>query len=166
LCISTGRTCDGYGLAKEAGTDHSYAGFVSLNRSLSTGFIGTEKECYSFYYYQQNTAPQLSDFLGGNFWERLLPQAALQDTSIKHAVLAIGSLHASIEQKKGLVLNDQSNGWSDDFTLRNYSQAINLLSQSLSDEDEQAIDVCLICSVLFACLEVSVFHAHVHPCSL
>jgi len=130
----------------------------ALSRSLSIGFLGTEKERQSFYFFRQKTAPQLSGFFGGDFWESLLLQAALRESSIRHAILALGSLHARFEQDNGLTMQSHAHGWTDQFALKNYSQAINILVEPFSRKGQQAIDVCLICSILFACLEVSFSH--------
>jgi len=157
-CISTGRKCDGYGPIIEAPPDLSGAFLGAMCPSPSIGFQGTEKELRSFYFFQQNTASQLSGFFGGDFWERLLLQAALYESSIRHAILALGSLHAKFEQDNGLIMQNHPNGRIDDFASKNYSQAINILVKPLSQAGHQAIDVYLICSILFACLEVS--HSH------
>ena len=158
LCISTGRKCDGYGPITQAPPHFSTAFPGALSRSPSIGFLGTEKERLSFYFFQQKTAPQLSGFFGGDFWERILLQAAFHEPSIRHAILALGSLHAKSEQDNDLIMHSHTNGWTDDFALKHYSQAINILVKPLSREGQQAIDVCLICSILFACLEVSSSH--------
>jgi hypothetical protein len=139
----------------EALPDLSSASLGALSRFPSIGFIGTEKERQSFYFFRHNTAPQLSGFFEGEFWETLLLQAALQERSIRHATLALGSLHATSVQDNGLVEQSHTDGRTDDFALRNYSQAINILVEPPSQEGQRAIDVCLICCILFACLEVS-----------
>jgi hypothetical protein len=154
-CTSTGRKCDGYEPIMQAPPHplHPFSG--ALSQSPPIGFLGTEKECQSFYFFRQKTAPQMSAFFGSNFWERLLLQAALHEPSIRHAILALGSIHATSDQDNGLVMQGQPNGWTYDFALKNYSQAINILVKPFSRGGQQAIDVCLICSILFACLEVS-----------
>lgn len=154
-CISTGRKCDGYGPNVEAPPDLPVAFLNTLGRPPPLEFPGTENERRSFYFFRQKTAPQLSGFLGGEVLERLILQAALHEPSIRHAILALGSLHAKFEQDNGLMMQSHTNGWTDNFALKNYSQAINMLVKSLSQEGQPAIDVCLICSILFACLEVS-----------
>lgn len=141
----------------EALPDLSSASFGALSRFPTSGFLGTEKERQSFYFFQQNTAPQLRGFFGGDFWESLLLQAALHEPAIRHATLALGSLHAKSGQDNGLVMQSHANGGADDFALRKYSQAINILVEPPSQEGQRAIDVCLICCILFACLEVSRF---------
>ncbi|KAL3420045.1 C6 zinc finger domain-containing protein [Phlyctema vagabunda] len=125
----------------------------ALSQTPSIGFLGTKKERRSFYFFQQKTAPQLSGLFGNDFWERILLQAALREPSIRHAILALGSLHAKSEQGNGLTVQSHTRGWTDDFALENYSHAINILVGPLSRGGQQAIDVCLICSVLFACIE-------------
>jgi hypothetical protein len=155
LCTSTGRQCDGYGPNIEAPPALSIVHLDALSRFSSIEFLGTEKERQSFHFFRQKTAPQLSGFFGGDFWEMVLLQAALHESSIRHAILALGSLHAKFEQDNGLIMQSHTNGWADEFALKNYTQAINALVEPLSREGQQAIDVCLICSILFACLEVS-----------
>lgn len=154
-CISTGRRCDGYGPNIEAPPDLSSAVLGTPSRPPSIVFLGSEKERRSFFFFQQKTAPQLSEFFGGDFWEGLLLQAALHEPSIRHAILSLGSLHTNVERDNGLNIRGHTNGWTDDFALKNYNQAINFLVEPLSQKSQQAIDVCLICSILFACIEVS-----------
>lgn len=146
-CISTGRKCDGYTPNVEA------TPVLPLIRSLSLEFPGTQSERQSFYFFQQRTAPQLSAFFADQVWERLILQAALQECSIRHAILALGSLHANFEQGNGLDTQSHTNESADKFSLENYGQAINTLVTSLSQQGRPAIDVCLICCILFACLE-------------
>jgi hypothetical protein len=157
-CSSTGRKCDGYSPIIEAPQDLSKALSRALSKSPSFVIFSSEKENQSFYFFLEKTAPQLTVFFGGDFWETLLLQAALYEPSIRHAILALGSLHAKFEQNHGLTIQSRANGWSDDFALKNYSRAINSLVEPLSHQGQQAVDVYLICSILFACLEVSCFH--------
>ncbi|KAM0256034.1 hypothetical protein ACHAQJ_005233 [Trichoderma viride] len=125
----------------------------ALSRPLSIEFLGTDRERRSFYFFRQKTVPQLSGFLGDEVWGRLMLQAALHEPSVRHAILALGSLHARFDQDNNLVMRTHINGWTDSFALENYSKAISVLVKSLSQESQPAIDVCLICSILFACLE-------------
>lgn len=133
----------------------------ALSRSLSVGFVGTDKERWSFHFFQQETAPELSGFFGGRFWQGILLQAALHEPSIKHAILALGFLHAKLARDDSLTTpQSHTEWWSNDFALMNYNQAIKILVGTLSPEVQRTIDVYLICSILFACLEVSCFSPH------
>jgi hypothetical protein len=152
----TGRTCDGYEPSVEAPPNFSGVVSSSLGRSPSVGFLGSERERRLFFFFRQKTAPQLSGFFGGDFWESILLQAALHERSIRHAILALGSRHANFEHEHDRELNMQgyTNGWTYDFALKNYNRAINVLVESFS-QGQQVIDVCLMCSIMFACFEVS-----------
>jgi hypothetical protein len=157
VCTSTGRKCDGYGPNTESPPDLSSPLSSALSSSPTIGFLSTEKELQSFEFFQLRTAPQLSGFLGGDIWGKLLLQAALHEPSIRHALLALGSLHTKYAQDHGSVVQNHTSKWNDDFALKNYTQAINVLVDPLSRQRQRAIDVCLICSILFACIEVSCF---------
>jgi hypothetical protein len=149
-CTSTGRKCDGYQVQTQQTPPEVSKAII---RSPNTGFFGNTRERRSFYFFQERTAPQLSGFFTGDFWERLLLQATHHEPCVRHAIIALGSLHERFEQDNGLIVQSDANGWTDDFALRNYNQAIKYLMEPLSRK-AQTIDVCLIASVLFACLEV------------
>jgi len=149
-CTSTGRKCDGYQLeARQTPPEVSKA----IIRAPSTGILGSTRERRSFCFFQERTAPQLSGYFAGDFWDRLLLQASHHEPCIRHATIALGSLHERFEQDNGLVVQSNATGWSDDFALKHYNQAIKYLMEPISRKT-QTIDVCLIASVLFACLEV------------
>ncbi|PMD29888.1 hypothetical protein L207DRAFT_503376 [Hyaloscypha variabilis F] len=135
-CTSTGRKCDGYQIqAQQTPPEVSKA----IIRSPNTGFFGNTRERRSFYFFQERTAPQLSGFFAGDFWERLLLQATHHEPCIRHAIIALGSLHERFEQDNGLVVQSDANGWTDDFALKNYNQAIKYLMEPLSRK-AQTID--------------------------
>jgi len=149
-CTSTGRKCDGY---PRQTTETPPEISKAIIRAPSTSFLGTTKERRSFSFFQARTAPQLSGFFDGDFWERLLLQASHHELCIRHAIIALGSLHERFERDNGLVVQSDANGWSDGFALQHYNQAIKHLMEPLSRK-AHSIDVCLIASILFACLEV------------
>jgi hypothetical protein len=160
-CTSTGRRCDGYQTQiQETPLDQWKTQSGNVINFPTISVVGSPKERRSFHFFQQKTAPQLSGFFGGEFWERLLLQATHHEPSIRHAIIALGSLHERFEEDNGLVVQS-SRGWTDDFALKNYNLAIKHLVEPLLRKGKQAIDVCLIASVLFACFEVS--HDHVQP---
>jgi Fungal specific transcription factor domain/Fungal Zn(2)-Cys(6) binuclear cluster domain len=154
-CTSTGRKCDGYKVSTQETTPAlQFLPPDTVMRPLPIGIIGSLKERRSFDFFQKRTAPQISGFFGGDIWERLLLQATYHEPSVRHAIIALGSLHERFEQDNGLVVHSDANGWSDDFALRNYNLAIKHLVEPLSSKGQQAIDVCLISCILFACFEV------------
>jgi len=154
-CISTGRKCDGYGLNADnlPKLETAFAGASA--QSPSVGFYGTDDERRSFYFFQQESMAQLSQFFGIDYWEIRLLQAALHEPSIRHAILALGSLHAGIYEKNDSALNIHATRVADDFSLHHYGLAIKTLIDSHSLQDQRTMDICLICCILFACIEVS-----------
>ncbi|RDW65135.1 hypothetical protein BP6252_10786 [Coleophoma cylindrospora] len=152
-CVSTGRKCDGYESNTDLALGLPSASLGPRSRSPFVGLLGSEQEHRSFLFFQQKSAPQLSGFLGGEFWETLLLQVALYEPSIRYAILALGSLHETLEQHNDLTMQTHADRRIDDFSLRNYNQAIKSLVVPFSRKGQQSIDVCLISSILFACLE-------------
>jgi hypothetical protein len=126
-----------------------------LIRHPTVTIAGSQKERRSFHFFQQKTAFQLSGSFEDAFWERYVLQATHHEPSIRHAIIALGALHERFEQDNGLVVQSDERGWSDDFALKNYNLAIKYLVEPFSRGCQQALDVCLILSILFACFEVS-----------
>ncbi|PVI00600.1 hypothetical protein DM02DRAFT_592558 [Periconia macrospinosa] len=152
-CVSTGRKCDGYGPNSYKFPKFEVAFVDALAQSPSVGFNGTDDERRSFYFFQQESAAQLSRFFGTDFWEIRLPQSALHEPSIRHAILALGSLHAGLYEKSDSALQIHAKRVADGFPLHNYGLAIKILIDSCSLKGQCAMDVCLICCILFACIE-------------
>lgn len=166
-CVSTGRTCDGYGPDPQ-GLVEICSVSPSPTRLLCPGIQGTAKERRCFYFFQTKTAPQLSTFLGSDFWNTILLQSALREPSIRHAVIALGSLHETSDVDNNLIARRHISRYIDDFALKNYNQAINLLIGPSAKSSMATYDVCVICSILFACLEVcaSPSQRHAHSASI
>jgi hypothetical protein len=96
----------------------------------------------------QRTCLQQAGFFGSDFWERLVLQAAYHEPAIRHAIVAIGSLHEVLEHR--IVIKDADKV----FAFEQYSLAMKELLLPLSQNGERAVDVCLIACILFTCFEV------------
>ena len=94
------------------------------------------------------TCPQQAGFFGSDFWERLVFQAAYHESAIRHAIVAIGSLHELLERRTVTKDVDKT------FALEQYNLAIRDLLIPLSQTGERGVDVCLIACILFTCFEV------------
>ncbi len=113
-----------------------------------------ERRCYDFFL--NRTASQLSGFWDSDFWGCLIHRATHHQPAIRHAVLALGSLHERFEAGDKSVVNPIWDKREGGFALQQYNQAIQHLIKPAS-KDQQAVDVCLIACILFACFEVSTF---------
>jgi hypothetical protein len=122
---------------------------ISLTRFPSTEIPGCERERRSLHFFRERTIQQLNPFEVDDFWDIYILRATHYEPSIRHAIVALGSLHEKFEESKGLVLRD-----GDGFALKQYSRAINTLLEPFSRGGRQNMDVCLTASILFACFEV------------
>lgn len=122
-----------------------------VSRSPSVEIV-SDQDRRSFGFFLQNSAPQFAGFLGKDFWGQDLFQAAHHEPSIRYAFLALGSMHENLEHRKRSIEPSQQR--TDEYALKNYNLAIESLVSPISKKDQKNTDVCLIVSVLFACLEV------------
>lgn len=111
-----------------------------------------ERRCFDFFL--NRTASQLSGFWDSDFWDCSILRATHHQPAIRHAVLALGSLHERFEAGDRSVMNPIWNKGEGGFALKQYNQAIQQLIKPAS-KGQQAVDVCLIACMLFVCFEVS-----------
>ena len=158
-CTSTGRKCDGYPVIEtpsgpSISTPDSEALVQLQPCAPPLEFVGSEKERRSFHFFRTTTASQLSGFCGDGFWDTLILQASHHEPGIRHAVIALGSLHERFIKHNGLTSRSDRLLYLDEFALQQYSLAIRCLFDQFSRLDKPAVDVCLVSCVLFACFEV------------
>ena len=97
---STGRKCEGYS-SKEPASASSKSDLgvlVNLPQLLLVGVAGNQQERRAFHFFQQRTAPHLSGFYNDEFWNQMVLRASHQEPAIRHAVMALGSLHGAYDQ--------------------------------------------------------------------
>ena len=139
-CTSTGRTCDWY------------PAFLVHNCSPSSPAIApllqSGQERRSFDFFCQCTVFQLGGVYGSDFWQRLVLQVTQHESSIRHAVVALGAVHESYQND-----GNASAMVDTEFAFRQYSKAINALVEPIKNGKKQAADVTLMSCVLFVLLE-------------
>ncbi|KAH8878870.1 hypothetical protein GQ53DRAFT_756400 [Thozetella sp. PMI_491] len=113
----------------------------------------SEDEKRSFHFFQHVTAPCLSGDFDGIFWRVLVLQICQTEPAVKHAVLAVSSLH------EGMVKNSFASAppFVEDcdrqaFALCQYNKAIACLLGLMSNADTRPLVPLLTC-VLFVCIE-------------
>lgn len=111
---------------------------------------GTDEERRSFEFFRSRTAYELSGFFDSGFWNRVVLQAAHFEPAVRHAVLALSSLHERFEVGDKSIVNPV---WEGGFALQKYHQAIQEVLNP-SHGGQQAVDICLIACMLFANFEV------------
>ncbi|KAI1363816.1 hypothetical protein F5Y08DRAFT_340283 [Xylaria arbuscula] len=160
-CVSTGRTCDGYGiwgggtfksLAKTS-EPRLHTGTVQYAVSSLFGELSPEQEaCFQWFRFRTYTKLPLPFITP--FWETLVLQACTAEPAILHAALALASAHQKETAEEGRpreeceILDSQQK-----FMLHEYGVAIRSLQCHLSSQDKRSIHVALAACVIFTFFE-------------
>ncbi|KAK8080975.1 hypothetical protein PG997_008793 [Apiospora hydei] len=164
-CLSTGRVCDGYGVwggggnrfgSRPEGPRPCQALLPRQGLSPIGGRKISKAEQHCFEWFSSKAITKLQGIFCITFWSQLLPQACLNEPAIMHAALALSSTH-----QKNVVgdVNHESVSTldkSDEFTLVQYSKAIQQLQPHLAarkGSSASSIRVALIACLVFANLE-------------
>ncbi|KAH6880769.1 hypothetical protein B0T10DRAFT_519151 [Thelonectria olida] len=141
-CVKTGRKCDGY---RSPSPRSAATPGRPLSLSPSPGFESTQ-ESRAFDYYRTRSAKILSGAIDASFWGGLVLKLSATEPAVRHAILAVSSLHECVHVKgtTGREL-DRS------FAFREYGNAIRSLRNWAQREDPSAIP--LIVCILFICIE-------------
>ena len=105
-----------------------------------------ERECFN--YFRARTVPKSSSFFGSEFWSRRVLQISHSEPAVKHAVLALSSLHRQYELEN-LIKLDQGR----QYALLNYSKAVRYTTKLLSHNTHDSLEKALVACVLFICYE-------------
>jgi Fungal specific transcription factor domain/Fungal Zn(2)-Cys(6) binuclear cluster domain len=154
-CLKSSRQCDGYS-ADGRRTDqdlikivHWKPNALALHR-LSVDLAGEQEERRAIHFFRSNSVRALQGYFNSEFWSRLVLQASHTEPTIRHAVIALGSLHETTQSKDHAVLK-MGKGY-DKFALQHCNKAIANLTQ-LCTRGERSIEVLLISCALFVCFE-------------
>lgn len=140
-CLSTSRNCDGY----------DYHPVVSSPNRPLTQNLGNAQEHRSFEFFRTSTSSRFSGDFGSSFWSRIVLQACYMNTSLRHAAIAIGSLHEDFMMgRKTDVQQSMHEGAG--FTLLQYTKALEGTRKALEANDQPLI-VTLMACILFFCFE-------------
>lgn len=140
-------------LTTELVVSHNGPGLhVTLNPSFYVPGNDQERRCIHFF--RSRTVPQLSGHFSSDFWDRLVLQTTQHEPAIRHAVIAVGSIHERFELGDSSIFKSNNDALEGGFALQQYNQAIKHLIEPLCSNRQQALDVCLISCLLFACFEV------------
>ena len=153
--------CDGYSIHysdsnptydKYAGPERSNPGMAVVPSPVfNTQGNSEERRCFDFFI--KRTASQLAGFWDSDFWGCSILRATFHQPAIRHAILALGSLHERFEAGDRSVVNPVWDNREGGFALKQYNQAIQQLIKPTTG-GQQAVDVCLIACIIFACFEV------------
>lgn len=157
-CTKTGRRCDGYLDAKtmsqrrrRTGLNGHGVGEPQAPLALLYEWASAD-ERRAFHFFQHVTAPCLSGDLDGPFWRMLVLQICQSEPAVRHAVLAVSSLHEGMVQATMMMpYADADHRHS--FALFQYNRAIACLLDQMRTVDARPLVPLLTC-VLFVCIEL------------
>ncbi len=152
-CTKTGRRRDGYLDAKSMAQRRRRSTLPGHGHGASHAPLAlfyewaNADEKRSFHFFQHITAPSLSGDFDGVFWRVLVLQICETEPAVKHAVLAVSSLH------EGMMTPCADAEERNSFALSQYNKAIACLMDPLRDVDARPLVPLLTC-VLFVCIEL------------
>ncbi|KAL1843505.1 hypothetical protein VTJ49DRAFT_1376 [Mycothermus thermophilus] len=156
-CTKTGRRCDGYLDAKAMAQRRRRPAMPATSRPgeqqaalpVFHSWTSSSDERRAFHFFQHITAPCLSGDLDGAFWRVLVLQVCQTEPAVRHAVLAVSSLHESMVANQGAPKAEDRNS----FALYQYNRAIACLLDQMRTVDARPLVPLMTC-VLFVCIEL------------
>jgi hypothetical protein len=139
-CTNTGRRCDGY----------VPAGVIQLNVDIP----GDHEERRGYHFFRIKSIGEILGQQDADFWKSLFRQASHSEPAVKHALIAVASIHESIDlsEKDTAGYNDEVVRKTRVFSLIRYNKAIQLLIRHKQDSCDR-LGAALIMCVLFIVLE-------------
>ncbi|TVY25839.1 putative transcriptional regulatory protein [Lachnellula hyalina] len=146
-CSSARRACEGYNDVQLLHQLPCNLPVVHVTSGPSFDVHVPPKSRRSFEFFVQRSCLSLAGFFRSDFWGKHVLQAAYHESAVYHAIVAIGSLHETLEYQTGDIDEER------DFALQQYNLGIRELLVPLSQNGQRSIDVCLISCILFTCFE-------------
>ncbi|KKK20322.1 hypothetical protein AOCH_002251 [Aspergillus ochraceoroseus] len=164
-CHRSGRQCDGYDSASQSQLRRRIderrraspprPSISPDHQMLVRRETATERQYVEYFF--RRTTQAFSGYFDSLFWSLLVPQLSEREPSIRHAMTAIGALHASVERARGLqppVFPGESCPSTMQFVLEEYNKSIHHLMSALSTTQSDSTDLILTTCCLFVCLEI------------
>ncbi|KAH8799861.1 hypothetical protein F5884DRAFT_742358 [Xylogone sp. PMI_703] len=166
-CVTTGRTCDGYGILGRGNPFYAH-------RQLPSGSIGSvghlqhlrvfplartteEQQNLEWFIYRTSKKIPGASFLA--LWDPLLYSACLSEPVVLHAVLSLSSIHRrevyESDYGRRACNTPDKQEW---FTLQHYNKAIRHLQPPFAIRDKASARVALMACFVFVCLELLCGH--------
>lgn len=114
---------------------------------------GTREERQYVHVFCTQITRSLSGFFPSDFWDRFLPQLSQHNSTIRHAVVAVGAVYERKVQRALMPAPGDSSP-VEHFELQQYNKAIRNFLEQMSAPEVVGVDMMLITCVLFICLEM------------
>ncbi|KIW13103.1 hypothetical protein PV08_08290 [Exophiala spinifera] len=166
-CTSTGRKCDGYEFPKETpgrssssstssppSRSYPVAQYLFQPDSISKPVPGNTQERRIFHRFQYCTVPLLTGGSEAGFWSKLVLKVGLEETVVRNAIIALGTLHEDYQERSGRYSPQLIEDNSYRHALSLYGGALRQLNQRLNEPSKLNAKLAIVASILFACFEV------------
>jgi hypothetical protein len=164
-CTKFGRACDGYVQQKHIATNNYSRSngkiiikpkSTPLNiRSPTVIIPGSADERRYFQRFCQTTSHELSGVFSNIFWAQIVPQTALHEASVRHAVTTIAALTKTLEAAPASSYRIDTQTVQDEhhkFAIEQYTKAVSSLREALATK-QSGLRTALIAAILFVCIE-------------
>lgn len=150
-CTKSGRECDGY----------TPLGVMSL----TTHVPGDQQERRGFHFFRSKSIGEILGQQDADSWNRLFLQASHSEPAIRHCLIAIASLHESLELSNygSMVESNSVSQGMRHFSLRHYNKAIRRLVAETNEPNARLGTILVLC-LLFIVFES--FQSGYYVCSL
>lgn len=125
----------------------------TIPKELDLLRLETDQEHRAFHFFRSKTAPELASALQTTFWDSLILQVSHHDSTVRHAVVALGSLGERLQINNVLTLDNEEANKRHRFACTQYEKALQELRRQLSDNGEHSVEITLISCFLFICFE-------------
>ena len=102
-----------------------------------------------FQFFRQRTVSRTNDLVDSRFWDRVVLQACHNEPAVKHAVLALSSLH----QLHGLPPDSEAARHYSFYADQQYQKALRASQILVASAEPQDADLVLITCIVFICYE-------------
>lgn len=159
-CLKSRRRCDGYatdGRRPDHGAlqvVHWHPDTLALHR-ITVDVAGNTEERRAFHFFREKSAVEFPGFFESSFWSQLVLQASHNESSIRHAVIALGSLHENLPPKnspKERTLT-KSGRAPNPFALQQCNKAIGHLKKIFCPGGRHSKELLLMSCAIFICFE-------------
>ncbi|KAK3315667.1 hypothetical protein B0H66DRAFT_347936 [Apodospora peruviana] len=169
-CVRTGRKCEGYSTSPTSSHGSNPAHIIPITSyAIPFRVPGSQQDRQLLHYFCVQGAVDVAGFLPVVFWTRTVPLAGHHDPVIRHALIALSSLHLDltmVNTPSNSPVSDNSSdpaatGTASEKTLARYGNVLRALQRridkTVTDNDKknraEATKGALICSALFYCFE-------------
>lgn len=165
-CTSTGRKCDGYSslpfsrrelhtASQSLSRSEGYNGISisaavgALPKLITDATFSDVLEKRYFQFFRTCTVTSTNSLLDCRFWDRLVLQVCYAEPAVKHAVLALSSLH-QLYEVQGRIAEEKQHL---EYATKQYNTALAHARDLVSRANDSNVQAILVACLIFICYE-------------